>query len=564
MQSMIHYGADTGHGHCVPKQFRSWRRAVAPLLAVFLITGSFGTAFAATTSPTGEALSQSHATSIPVALNGKSLTFDVPPIMVNDRVLVPFRAVLESMGANVWWDAKTRTAYAFRDHVSLRIPIDSRVLYRNNMVVPQDVPSMIVRGRTMITVRFVSEALGAIVRWEGARGVSIQAVDGPDSMVSFVSGDGKVPQSTLDSLHQLVFTDHLVSRVADDLGLRLSNPITVYVAQDNAGYSRELQAQGITGADLTNVLADSGGLAVDHSIFLPMSRNTTTNDQLNTITHELTHVLLNDTGAGYSIPSWVNEGLAWREGLNAEYENQPKVLWQGMKFEISNAVEGAYAGGTLVPLISDPSQTLAATQTYNVEWQDYLAVDQLIQKFGMGSVRTYLTDLLSKSPGDAFKAAFGETTDDAMAAFNAALAQAVKQPDQGVQLTFTVSPDCKSDVALLPRSGSMWRVFTLAPGNYTVTIKPDGTIEGLTGGYQATAPGSVDGNDVFLAVLPQSGTMMEGMQVAYAGIAITYGFGQYGYTNSYVSYTNNQTSYANNTSLFGVTLTSVTTPGVTS
>ena len=44
-----------------------------------------------------------------VILNGRTLQFDVPPIMENDRTLVPLRVIFEALGAGVEWDGATQT-----------------------------------------------------------------------------------------------------------------------------------------------------------------------------------------------------------------------------------------------------------------------------------------------------------------------------------------------------------------------------------------------------------------------------------------------------------------------
>ena len=36
-----------------------------------------------------------------VNLNGRTLSFDVPPMIINDRTMVPFRKILEELGATV-------------------------------------------------------------------------------------------------------------------------------------------------------------------------------------------------------------------------------------------------------------------------------------------------------------------------------------------------------------------------------------------------------------------------------------------------------------------------------
>jgi transcriptional regulator with XRE-family HTH domain len=43
-----------------------------------------------------------------VILDGRNLTFDVPPTIENDRTLVPLRAIFEALGADVQWDGATQ------------------------------------------------------------------------------------------------------------------------------------------------------------------------------------------------------------------------------------------------------------------------------------------------------------------------------------------------------------------------------------------------------------------------------------------------------------------------
>lgn len=43
------------------------------------------------------------AADITVEVNGEAVVFDQQPIMYNDRVMVPMRALAESLGAEVGW-----------------------------------------------------------------------------------------------------------------------------------------------------------------------------------------------------------------------------------------------------------------------------------------------------------------------------------------------------------------------------------------------------------------------------------------------------------------------------
>ena len=52
---------------------------------------------------------------IAVNLNGAYMTFDVPPVLINDRTMVPFRAIFEALGCIVQWDDATQTATGTRN-----------------------------------------------------------------------------------------------------------------------------------------------------------------------------------------------------------------------------------------------------------------------------------------------------------------------------------------------------------------------------------------------------------------------------------------------------------------
>ena len=49
--------------------------------------------------------------SIKIYINNKKINFDVPPIMENDRTLVPMRVIFEALGAEVEWENETQTAW---------------------------------------------------------------------------------------------------------------------------------------------------------------------------------------------------------------------------------------------------------------------------------------------------------------------------------------------------------------------------------------------------------------------------------------------------------------------
>lgn len=101
-----------------------------------------------------------------VVLDDTELTFDVPPVIENGRTLVPLRIIFESLGANVQWDQTTQTVTAIKDKTIIKLTINSDVAYKNDQSIKIDVPAKIKDGRTMVPLRFVSEAMGAYVGWD--------------------------------------------------------------------------------------------------------------------------------------------------------------------------------------------------------------------------------------------------------------------------------------------------------------------------------------------------------------------------------------------------------------
>jgi hypothetical protein len=103
---------------------------------------------------------------IRVEVDGRAIRFtDTQPSYMQGRVLVPVRGVFEELGANVQWHPMTRTVTAVRGDQQVNFRIGERWATVDGRSVALDVPAQIMNGRTMVPLRFVSEALGAEVTW---------------------------------------------------------------------------------------------------------------------------------------------------------------------------------------------------------------------------------------------------------------------------------------------------------------------------------------------------------------------------------------------------------------
>ena len=97
---------------------------------------------------------------------GSVLSCDVPPVIENDRTLVPLRSVFESMEADVNWNGQKQLVTVDRDDMHIELTIGSKTAHVNGRTEAMDVAPKLIGDRTMIPVRFVSEKLGYLVDWD--------------------------------------------------------------------------------------------------------------------------------------------------------------------------------------------------------------------------------------------------------------------------------------------------------------------------------------------------------------------------------------------------------------
>ncbi|MCX5975400.1 MAG: stalk domain-containing protein [Coprothermobacterota bacterium] len=100
-----------------------------------------------------------------ISINGQSQTMDVAPFIQNGRTLVPVRFVSEALGAKVdWIDADKEIVIVLGAKVvGLWIGKDTATV--NGVESKLEAPPLIQDSRTFVPLRFVSEALGAKVDW---------------------------------------------------------------------------------------------------------------------------------------------------------------------------------------------------------------------------------------------------------------------------------------------------------------------------------------------------------------------------------------------------------------
>ena len=135
---------------------------------------------------------------IAVQLDGLTLSLEVPPVIHNGRTMVPFRAIAEAMNIPVSWDDTSRTVTAGDGKTTVRLQINNPTAYINNNPVTLDAAPQIVSGRTLIPLRFFSEAFDSIVDWNGTlRQVTIASSPKTMTVIGFYAlGDSNASSWT--------------------------------------------------------------------------------------------------------------------------------------------------------------------------------------------------------------------------------------------------------------------------------------------------------------------------------------------------------------------------------
>jgi len=90
---------------------------------------------------------------------------DTSPMKINDRVMVPLRGVFEKLGADVRWNNDDMSIYASKGPKTVWLRIGDHQAKVDGNSVTLDQPAVLRGSSTLVPIRFISEALGADVKW---------------------------------------------------------------------------------------------------------------------------------------------------------------------------------------------------------------------------------------------------------------------------------------------------------------------------------------------------------------------------------------------------------------
>lgn len=139
--------------------------------------------------------SASHAQTISVTVNDEPLAFakQGPVQMPDGTIMVPIREIFERLGASVQFLPSTRTIAAVRGSTSIALQVGEAVGYVNGKPKGLAVPAQNIGGATMVPLRFISEAFGALVKWNANTHLVSISLPGAKPVASTGVGGVKPP-----------------------------------------------------------------------------------------------------------------------------------------------------------------------------------------------------------------------------------------------------------------------------------------------------------------------------------------------------------------------------------
>lgn len=116
---------------------------------------------------------------VKIEIDGKAMApKDMPAVIIDGRTMLPMRQIAQELGCEVNWNEAAKQIYVMRGSDIIVFTVDSKTGYENGKEFTMDVPATIVNDRTMLPVRALADALHLNIKWDDPnRIVSIQSGD---------------------------------------------------------------------------------------------------------------------------------------------------------------------------------------------------------------------------------------------------------------------------------------------------------------------------------------------------------------------------------------------------
>ncbi|MCM3257909.1 copper amine oxidase N-terminal domain-containing protein [Paenibacillus lautus] len=165
-------------------------------------------------------------------------------ILKNNRVLIPIRAISQNMGIDVKWNQSQKTAQLTKGETVITLAVQFKRALVNQDRVDFDAPVELIQNTTYVPLRFVSQTMGADVKWDQKTKEVTVILDGKQVVVKLMKPKYQVPTkqrlsdtriaqlseklneaSDLSNVKQVrtyfkpYFTDRLIQQIIEQEGL---------------------------------------------------------------------------------------------------------------------------------------------------------------------------------------------------------------------------------------------------------------------------------------------------------------------------------------------------------
>ncbi|MFA5383925.1 MAG: stalk domain-containing protein [Eubacteriales bacterium] len=107
-------------------------------------------------------------TPVQIIVNGKKISGDTEPQIVNNRVMVTLKFIAETLGAAIKWDNRTKQVNISGDGIKASLSLSGDA-YKNGEKIFLDQPAIIENGRILVPIRFVTTSLGLHIIWDNIK-----------------------------------------------------------------------------------------------------------------------------------------------------------------------------------------------------------------------------------------------------------------------------------------------------------------------------------------------------------------------------------------------------------
>ncbi|MES2459411.1 MAG: stalk domain-containing protein [Armatimonadota bacterium] len=143
------------------------------------------------------------------------------PVQRFGSVLVPLRGVFEKLGASVAYDGASKTILAVKGSTSVTLQIGGATAQVNGQTRTLSSPAQAVNGTTLVPLRFVSEALGADVKWRPESRTVVIATSGGSSGGGVTPTTPPAPGSSAVEITSLTHNATRALRAGDNITVTL-------------------------------------------------------------------------------------------------------------------------------------------------------------------------------------------------------------------------------------------------------------------------------------------------------------------------------------------------------